>query len=121
VTAGVLHYADRALDTFFSFARDDVRAGLRDLDARAQEADAASYADLAPAARNEVFAGFAQSSYFANLQLLTVTGMFSNPVYGGNRDEAGWKLLGIEHAPLYQPPFGWYDAEAARQTAGSPR
>lgn len=120
VTAGVLHYADRALDTFFSFAVDDVRAGLRDLDERAQKAGAASYADLAPAARNAVFTEFAQSSYFANLQLLTVTGMFSHPSHGGNRDGAGWKLLRIEHAPVYQPPFGWYDAEATRQTEGSP-
>jgi hypothetical protein len=32
--------------------------------------------------------------------------------YGGNKDNVGWKLLGLDglhHG--YQPPFGYYDAE----------
>lgn len=119
VAAGVVHFADRALGTFFSFALEDVRTGLRDLDAGAKAAaGVASFAELAGDARFEVFRAFAESPPFFNVRLLTVAGMFSNPTHGGNRDGAGWELLRIEHAPLYQPPFGYYDAEAARQVEG---
>jgi hypothetical protein len=43
-----------------------------------------------------------------------VAGVFSDPSYGGNRDHAGFTLIGMEHAAAYQPPFGWYDAEYAK-------
>lgn len=119
VAAGVVHFADRALGTFLAPLLDDVRAGLRDLDERARAVGgAASFAALAADARDTVFRDFEATPFFFNIRLLSVAGMFSEPSYGGNRDGAGWHLLRIEHAPLYQPPFGYYDAEAAR-AAGS--
>jgi hypothetical protein len=122
VAAGVVHFADRALGTFLSQALEDVRAGLRDLDARARgTAGAASFADLPAEARAGVFREFEATPHFFNMRLLSVAGMFSDPSHGGNRDGAGWRLLRIEHAPLYQPPFGYYDAEAAGQTGGGDR
>jgi hypothetical protein len=27
----------------------------------------------------------------------------------------GWKLIGVDHQMQYQPPFGYYDAEALRE------
>ena len=53
-----------------------------------------------------------QTPFFGFVRLLTLMGMFGMSSYGGNRDQAGWKLLGLDpgqHA--YQPPFGYYDAE----------
>jgi gluconate 2-dehydrogenase gamma chain len=44
-------------------------------------------------------AGFKKSKDFFNLVLEDVyEGMFSDPVYGGNRDLAGWKLVGYPGA-----------------------
>lgn len=39
----------------------------------------------------------------------TITGMFSNPEYGGNFGKAGWKVLGFKDQFSWVPPFGWYD------------
>ena len=35
--------------------------------------------------------------------------------WGGNRDYAGWHMLGFEHQPLFQAPFGYYDADVNRK------
>ncbi|WP_342131839.1 gluconate 2-dehydrogenase subunit 3 family protein [Hydrogenophaga sp. OTU3427] len=34
------------------------------------------------------------NTYFAHLYQLFVEGMFSDPVYGGNRNKMGWKMIG---------------------------
>jgi hypothetical protein len=49
---------------------------------------------------------------FALLRYLVAAGMFSDPSYGGNRDRAGWALLGFEDRFAWQPPFGFYDRDA---------
>jgi gluconate 2-dehydrogenase gamma chain len=33
--------------------------------------------------------------FFATLYANVVEGMFSDPIYGGNRDKAGWKMIGF--------------------------
>jgi gluconate 2-dehydrogenase gamma chain len=58
-------------------------------------------------------------AFFSMLMLNTKEGMFSDPIYGGNRDMAGWKMLGFpgarynyldwvgRHGERYdQPPVG---------------
>ena len=37
------------------------------------------------------------------MRMLTLCGMFALPSWGGNRDEAGWKLLGFEDRHAWQP------------------
>jgi hypothetical protein len=49
--------------------------------------------------------------FFDSMRFLTVLGMFSTPAYGGNRNGAGWKLLGFEDQHIFQPPFGYYDRD----------
>jgi len=44
----------------------------------------------------------------------TILGFFGHPSYGGNRDLAGWKLIGFEDRYQFEPPFGYYDAERER-------
>jgi hypothetical protein len=55
-----------------------------------------------------------KTPFFGQTRFATIVGMFGNPSYGGNLDQAGWKLIGFEAHGIYQPPFGWYDAEAAK-------
>lgn len=38
-------------------------------------------------------------AFFTLLLTLTMEGLFADPIYGGNRDKAGWKLLGYPGLP----------------------
>ena len=67
-----------------------------------------SFAELAPADQDRVLAGLETGSialpevkaaeFFALLLQNTQEGFFADPVYGGNRDMAGWKLVGFPGA-----------------------
>jgi len=46
------------------------------------------------------------------LRFDTIVGCLALPIWGGNRDYAGWRLVGLDHQPVFQPPFGYYDREA---------
>lgn len=58
------------------------------------------------------FEQFSSSGFFHTLRRHTAEGMFSDPVYGGNRDMVGWKLVGYPGAQRgYSPELlhreGW--------------
>jgi gluconate 2-dehydrogenase gamma chain len=38
-------------------------------------------------------------AFFAQLLAITQAGFFADPIYGGNRDKVGWKLLGFPGLP----------------------
>jgi hypothetical protein len=43
-------------------------------------------------------------------------GVFCLSRYGGNRDDIGWKLLGMGGPPAaFTYPFGYYDAEYMKE------
>jgi len=42
---------------------------------------------------------FASRAFFAQLHGITMAGFFSDPIYGGNRDKIGWKVLGFPGLP----------------------
>jgi hypothetical protein len=44
----------------------------------------------------------------------TIVGTFGAASWGGNRDDAGWRMLGFTHEPAFRPPFGYYDADAGK-------
>jgi gluconate 2-dehydrogenase gamma chain len=54
--------------------------------------------ELLEAGKIESFQDPDGSSFFSMLQDDTNEGMFSDPLYGGNRDYAGWKLIGYPGA-----------------------
>jgi len=45
------------------------------------------------------FADFNAKAFFGRLQEITVEGFFADPMYGGNRDKVGWKLIGFPGLP----------------------
>ncbi len=53
-----------------------------------------------------------RTPFFQAIRFDTIVGMFALPAWKGNRQYAGWHLLGLDHQPQFQPPFGYYDAEA---------
>ncbi len=46
---------------------------------------------------------------FNRFRDLTMLGMFSHPMHGGNFNKVGWKLIGFEERHSWAPPFGYYD------------
>src|SRR5262252_2445873 len=45
------------------------------------------------------FAGFSSRMFFDALLQITMEGFFADPSYGGNRDMAGWKMVGYPGLP----------------------
>jgi gluconate 2-dehydrogenase gamma chain len=109
--AGVTYFIDRALGSFFAHWRAGFMSGLAQFqaDCRARHPAAASFAALT-ADQQIAFLHLVDSTpFFDQARVLTMCGMLSLPKYGGNRNGAGWQLLGFEDTHGFQPPFGWYD------------
>jgi len=52
--------------------------------------------------------------FFEMVRTHTVMGFLSDPKYGGNAGEAGWKVIGFENRMGFTPPFGFYDGEGSK-------
>jgi len=50
------------------------------------------------------FEGPGAKAFFTQLRNDTIEGMFSDPMYGGNRDLVGWKLIGYPGAQRFYTP-----------------
>lgn len=114
--AGVIYFIDRALATFARDKRTAYRNGLRQVQARRKELFPAStsIAALAAEQQDQLLGAIEKTGFFDLLRTHTVLGFFGPPGYGGNRNQVGWKLIGFEDRASFQPPFGYYDAEAGR-------
>jgi gluconate 2-dehydrogenase gamma chain len=116
--AGAIYFIDRAIADRFSALRPRVRTLAAELDGRAREQHARRFADLAAAAQDELLRAIEQTPEFAIGRMLVIMGVFADPSYGGNRDGAGSRIASIEPHAAYRPPFGWYDAQLARDGGG---
>jgi gluconate 2-dehydrogenase gamma chain len=116
--AGVLAYVDRAVegayrDLQFSYrrglaeleryCREDAQASFADLDADRQDALLSELDEIAVQLEaGEVPATDPQRVILARLYGMvrqhTLEGMLGDPTYGGNRDGAGWRLVGFPGA-----------------------
>jgi gluconate 2-dehydrogenase gamma chain len=45
------------------------------------------------------FENFSSRAFFAQLHGITMAGFFADPIYGGNRDKIGWRILGFPGLP----------------------
>jgi gluconate 2-dehydrogenase gamma chain len=115
--AGAVHFADHALSSFFGDWLPPIRVGLADLDARARSRrrGVTSFADLTFDEQRRIVRQVEGTAFFGLARSLAVMGTFAEPSLGGNQGGAREKILGVEHRPAFQPPFGYYDAEDARE------
>jgi gluconate 2-dehydrogenase gamma chain len=111
--AGVIYFIDYCVGAHALGAGDEFRNGLKALDASARDRypEAAGFAALTPARQVEMLHAIERTPFFAGLHRLTVVGLLASPAYGGNRDGAGWKLIGFDDTHVYAPPFGYYDRD----------
>ena len=65
-----------------------------------RELDVARFQGLSPGEQDEFLRALEKDrpDFFESLLELTVEGFFCDPVYGGNRGMAGWKLIGFPGA-----------------------
>jgi gluconate 2-dehydrogenase gamma chain len=113
--AGVLNYIDLALAGAYADLQDFYRRGLASLDAYCRKTHNAPFQRLDAARQDEVITalegdkatGFTwptPQAFFNTVRTHTMEGMFADPVYGGNKDFAGWVLVGFPGAqPLFSP------------------
>lgn len=114
--AGVVFFVDRALATFNAGQRKMYAEGLQDLDRRAAAMfTAAAFAKLTAPQQDDVIRAIQKTPFFQAVRFDTIVGTFALPTWGGNRDYAGWHMIGLEHQPRFQPPFGAYDVEVNRR------
>ena len=121
--AGVLNYIDLALSGAYADLQDFYRRGLAQLDAYCHKTHNGSFQKLSATQQDEVIAtleegkatGFAWPSakeFFTTVYTHTMEGMFADPVYGGNKDFAGWRLVGFPGAQAMFTPIDLQSKQA---------
>ncbi|HEY8448024.1 MAG TPA: gluconate 2-dehydrogenase subunit 3 family protein [Thermomicrobiales bacterium] len=91
------------------------RRGLAAVDAYSQERFGADFIELTEEQQDQVVAALADGTatgfddpspqaFFTTLRTHTIEGMFSDPMYGGNRDMVGWKMIGYPGAQRAYSP-----------------
>lgn len=94
---------------FIETPRERYATGLVALEEYAKRTDGASFADLQPNRQDEILKGMEEGTIdlgngvntkaFFELMLINVReGYFSDPIYGGNKDMVGWKMIGFPGA-----------------------
>lgn len=112
--AGVIYFLDQTLGTFNAGNLEFVRAGLEAFAAGVP--GGGSFSALTEAQQDAYLKTQEASSFFGLCRLMTLCGYFGMSRYGGNRDDAGWKLIGVApHQHAHISPFGYYDAEYLRE------
>jgi gluconate 2-dehydrogenase gamma chain len=113
--ADVLNYIDLALAGAYADQQDFYRRGLAQLDSYCQATYQKPFTRLDAAQQDSVIealeagkaTGFSWPSataFFNTLRTHTIEGMFADPLYGGNKDFAGWRLVGFPGAqPVFTP------------------
>jgi len=126
--ADVINYIDLALAGAYADQQDFYRRGLAQLDDYCRSTYKQSFAQLDAAKQDAVITaleggkatGFTYptaQAFFNTLRTHTMEGMFADPVYGGNKDFAGWRLVGF---PGAQPVFTEADMQSKEAFTHAP-
>jgi gluconate 2-dehydrogenase gamma chain len=121
--AGVLNYIDLALAGAYAELQDFYRRGLAQLDRYCRHAYGEPFVSLSAARQDEVIAALeggkaaeftwpTAQAFFNTVRTHTMEGMFADPVYGGNKDFAGWRLVGFPGAQAIFTPADMQNKQA---------
>jgi gluconate 2-dehydrogenase gamma chain len=122
--AGAVYFFDKAFGTFFA----EMAVPARGMLARFQSGVAAAFpgaqlfSDLSEGDQDAYLKSVENTPFFLGARFLTMAGVFGMSMYGGNRDNIGWKLAGMDGPPhAWLPPFGYYDTEYMAATEEEPQ
>src|SRR5262249_62324985 len=104
--ADVLNYIGLAPEGAYAELLYFNRRGLASLDAYCHKAYKEPFRLLSAAQQDEVIAALEQgkasefswpsaAAFFNTVRTHTMEGMFADPIYGGNKDFSGWRLVGF--------------------------
>lgn len=112
--AGVIYFFDSAFGNEMAGAFAPALSFLATLNAASDQPFAAL-----PADEQDVLLQAAEDDErFELLRVMTIFGFFAMEKYGGNKDHIGWELIGFQgHHGAWEAPFGYYDAEYAKEHA----
>ena len=119
--AGVVYFVDQAFGTFLAGSVDTAHDEFAAFQAGISAAfpGAGRFSDLDEADQDAYLKSMEETPFFERARFLTIAGVFGMATYGGNRDNVGWKLIGMDGPPhAWSYPFGYYDAEYAEQENG---
>jgi len=112
--AGAVYFADKAFGTFLAAAKDPARAALAAFQSPIADSfpGAERFSDLSAEDQDDYLREHEDGQFFQACRFLTLAGVFGMSTWGGNRDDIGWKLVGMDGPPhAWAYPFGHYDAE----------
>jgi gluconate 2-dehydrogenase gamma chain len=116
--ADVLTYIDRSLGGAYQELQTAYRRGLAELERLCADRHGVSFADLTEKSQDQIVGELDErfavleagespvddaclltlAEFFGMVRQHTLEGMFCDPMYGGNRDCVGWKLVGFPGA-----------------------
>jgi hypothetical protein len=110
VECGVGDYIDRCLADYLAVEKPLFLDGLANLDVFALRTQAVAFASLTADKQDAVLTAIDNNQapnlrgFFNRVRRLTLEGMFGDPVYGGNKNFAGWDLIRYPGAKLTVGP-----------------
>ncbi|WP_411280895.1 GMC family oxidoreductase [Gemmatimonas sp.] len=111
--ANVARFMDRVLADFLRDLKPPVVGGLAAIEAAAAKAHAgAAFSALSAAQQDALLRTLQREPWFGAILTGVRFGFSSDPAHGGNAGMSGWKTMGHGHQPAWQPPYGFYDAQA---------
>lgn len=112
--AGAVYFFDKAFGTFFAPMAGPARGMLAEFQAGIPDryTGAELFSDLGEADQDDYLKSVEQTPFFQGAWFMTMAGVFGMAHHGGNRNDIGWHLVGMDGPPhAWIPPFGDYDAE----------
>jgi gluconate 2-dehydrogenase gamma chain len=121
--AGVLNYIDLALSGAYAELQEFYRRGLSQLDAYCRKTHNEPFVRLDSGRQDEVITALEQGkatgftwpdarAFFETVRTHTMEGLFADPVYGGNKDFAGWQLVGFPGGQAVYTPADLQNRQA---------
>jgi len=121
--AGVLNYIDLALSGAYAELQEFYRRGLAQLDAYCRKTYNEPFVRLDNGKQDEVITALEQDkatgftwptgrAFFETVRTHTIEGLFADPVYGGNKDFAGWRLVGFPGGQAVYTPADLQNRQA---------
>lgn len=112
--AGAVYFFDKAFGSFFADMAEPARGMLAGFQAPVAERypGAQVFSDLDEGDQDDYLKSVEDTPFFQGAWFMTLAGVFGMAKYGGNREDIGWKLVGMDGPPhAWAHPFGEYDAE----------
>jgi gluconate 2-dehydrogenase gamma chain len=116
--AGVIWFIDKTYGSIYAEFLANDRVMLADFQSgvAAIFSGAELFSDLDEADQDNYLRSRERTEFFETVRFKTMAGVFGLNSWGGNQNDVGWKLVGMDGPPhAWSYPFGYYDAEYAKE------